>query len=162
MAKPKKEVLSVRLDPKLKYQLEIATRLSNSSMTEFVSDAISKAIQVTPLEIDDLTIETEDGEVMFFPQSTVRYFMEVSEKIWHPKEYGRLLKLSSCAPKALSYEEQKIINVLSSNKQLYIKDKTKDATFDNINFDAIESNWEDIKAVARGEKDPSVLYNSSE
>lgn len=160
MAKPKKEVLSVRLDPKLKYQLEIATRLSNSSMTEFVSDAISKAIQMAPLEVDDVTIETEDGEVMFFPQSTTRLFMEVSEKIWHSKEYGRLLKLSSYAPKALSYEEQKVINVLSSNKQLFIKDKSKDATFDNIDFDAIEKKWEDIKSVARGEKDTSALSDS--
>ncbi len=142
---PRTEVFAMRFDPKLKYMAEIAARKQRRSLANFVEWAIERTLESVYL--------SEDG-------STVA---EASPKLWALDEPDRLVKLATCYPELLTYDEQLIWRVICEHSTYDRESKIicqfKDKN--NVNIDVVRDCWEEIQAYAVGtgtrEKLNSVL-----
>jgi hypothetical protein len=85
----------MRLDPKLKYLAEIASRKQRRSLANFIEWAIDEALANVKL------VEGLDVNGPF--QVSLR---EVGNKLWDLEPSDRLIKLAESYPDLLTYEEQ--------------------------------------------------------
>ncbi len=102
---PKTEALSIRIDPRLRYGLELLARKQRRSVTGVVEWAID---QVLGNEAADWLINGE-------PIS----FMDAVKQVWSPNEIERLVLLGSHFPDLMTYEETRLHHVLIHSPDLW-------------------------------------------
>jgi hypothetical protein len=94
------ETVTVRLDPKLSYLCELASRAQRRTKSSFVEWAVAEAIK-----------NVELPEVLEFEDFDVSRTVTVSEKsaeLWEVDEADRLVALALIAPALLTHDEQLI------------------------------------------------------
>jgi hypothetical protein len=132
---PRTEVFAMRLDPKMKYLAEIASRKQRRSIANFIECAMEQALSNVRL------VEPELGN----KSETVA---EAAWKLWALDDAGRLLKLATHFPDLLSYDEQVIWKMIcdysvhdyETNKQIRFKESQI------ANEDLVRSCWQEIQA----------------
>lgn len=85
--KPRKEVTSVRVEPQVRYLLDIAARAQRRSVTNFIESAILDAVK---------NVELVDGKSVW----------DLELELWDLCEKQRLLNLKKIAPRLLNYDDQ--------------------------------------------------------
>lgn len=86
----KTEALTLRLDPKMKFQIELLSRLWHQSITGVIESAVHRAG-------GNIQVKTEhDGELSL---------NALVETVWSADEVERLLHLVAWAPQLLSHDE---------------------------------------------------------
>lgn len=88
----KSEVITIRINPKLKFGLELMARLHNRSVAQTVEMAIQRVLEDPFDGIQNLR--------------DVRYERDLIEKLWSPHRGERLLRMVLTHPELLSYEEE--------------------------------------------------------
>lgn len=139
-AGPKTEVFAMRLDPKLKYMAELASRKQRRSLANFVEWAIEEAL----------------AQVEVFPNhnegrsDAIAY---LSERLWALDEADRVTALGQYLPDLMTYEEQLIWRVLREHR---VRDDETNRTCRFMEGETamsrtIRACWPQIKAYAFGE-----------
>jgi len=132
-AKSEKTVsMTVRLDPKLKYGLEILARKQYRNLSSVVE-----------MTLNELVNKEFDG-----------YNLPYLHDIWDVYEQDKLVKLALIAPEILSYDEQKIWRVIEEFGDAW---KNSSKSINSVNWQTIRENWKNIIDIANGKKEMSVL-----
>ncbi|EIU1336828.1 TPA: hypothetical protein NJJ38_003517 [Pseudomonas aeruginosa] len=112
MARPRKSVdqtstvsVSLRVDPAIKYAIDLAARIQKRTVTGVVEWSVEKALGEVTMPIDFM-VEGDSGRPELpEPQSVID---AVKERLWSPDEAIRLVRLAFEYPSLLSFEESLI------------------------------------------------------
>lgn len=98
-SRSKSEVITLRINPKLKFGLELTSRLHNRSVAQTVELAIMRILE-DPYErasrFQDVTLEDD-----------------IIDSLWSPHRGERLLKMMLTHPELVSYEEEVLWNKMA-------------------------------------------------
>ncbi|KZX52620.1 hypothetical protein A3711_06785 [Erythrobacter sp. HI00D59] len=143
------ETVTVRLDPKLNYLCELASRAQRRTKSSFVEWAVAEALQ---------TVEIPDAAD--FDENFVQKPATVADKastLWHVDEPDRLVALALYAPSLLTHGEQLIWRHVRENGYIWKGQfnqqdewtwKLQEAS---LIRERLREHWETFKAVAAEE-----------
>lgn len=103
----KTETLTLRLDPKIKYTIELMARIKRQSITSVIEDAVDAAA----LDLD--TPVTIEGE-----RKQMSLSFAVGE-FWSTDEVVRFINLCAFMPELLTYEEQRIWETIRATPEFW-------------------------------------------
>lgn len=151
------DTVSIRLDPRLNYLCELAARSQRRTKSSFIESMLAEQIQT--LVINKWREPTGYGE-----PST---FGDAAETLWHVRESQRLVSLALIAPELMSFEEQHIWALIEENGYFWLgkweNDRWKYSTnLESIIRNRVDEHWDDLLAVALGDKNSDVLPKVTE
>jgi len=135
----KSEIVTLRLDPKTKFGLELLSRKQYRTLSSVVEWAINDALRNEEEGIGDL------------------------DAIWDIDDADRLIKLALYKPNLLNYEEQVIWKTVRENAYFWrgAFDKNDEwawtCTIHSVLYDRVREYYPKIISVAKGELPPTVL-----
>lgn len=134
----KTEIVTLRLDPKTRFGLELLSRKQYRTLSSVVEWAINNAL-----------LDEDQG----VPQL---------DHIWDVEDADRLVKLALYHPNLLNYEEQVIWKLICENGYFWKgrfekKEWVWTCAISTAVFDRIRSYYETIKEVALGTKEASLM-----
>ncbi|WP_323154861.1 hypothetical protein [Pseudomonas alvandae] len=100
--------VGIRIDPKIKFALDIMGRLQKRSLTAVIEWAISNAIA-------DQKIDT--------PGKAGASLADVIDQVWSTDESTRFVKLCFDMPQALTYDELRIWETIKASSFFWITDE---------------------------------------
>jgi hypothetical protein len=146
------ETVTVRLDPKLRYLAELAALKHRRTLSSFIEWALEDTLSRVKLR-DGSGYNNDHGETVADEAST----------LWDVDDADRFAKLGLHYPDLLTHEEQKRGKLIRENSFIWRGRYDSRGEWewkvaeDKLNFDRLREHWEDFCAVARGERDISVL-----
>lgn len=144
------EVVTVRLDPKLRFAAELASRKHRRTLSSFIEWAVEKAVKETNIILENGIHLTAD---------------EVIQKIWDVDEAERFVKFASLYPSLLTHDEEVLWKFICELQFLWqpTEDLQKDLDvrkdFQSINYEILNWHFEDFKKIVDGKLDKSTLFS---
>lgn len=142
MAKPKqprKEVVSFRLEPKIKYLVDIAARVQRRSPTNYIEYTLEQSLKNVMLIEGD----TAEDRVSVYDEGN---------HLWSESEAHRVMALDINFPDLLSHEESEILRTIRySFEDLFCPTKH------SFNYELVEQFWDVIKKYVAGDQQ-SINY----
>jgi hypothetical protein len=139
------EIVTVRLDPKLRFAAELAARKQRRTLSSFIEWAIDEAtdrIEVTP---------PTSGH----PGFTV---LDALERIWDVEEADRMVNLALMYPQLLTFEEEKVWKLVCECQHFWVGGVVPDMYATAINHvksqlckDRLRNQWENLHKIIEGE-----------
>ncbi|MDE0853883.1 MAG: hypothetical protein OSA97_05615 [Nevskia sp.] len=126
--KERGDALSIRINTKLKFTLELWARLEHKNISTVVSEALQGAVK----ERANKPVALKGGS---------RPWAELIEEVWNPLESDRLVKLATLVPEALSDHEQVVWNLIKENSQCFNRGQP--------DLSAIRKAWDQFNAEAK-------------
>ncbi len=150
------ETVSIRLDPRLNYLCELAARSQRRTKSSFIESMLAEQIQ---------TLVINKWREAGYGEPTT--FGDAAETLWHVRESQRLVALGIIAPELLTFEEQHVWALIEENGYFWLgrweKDQWKYSTnFSSVVRERVDDCWDDLLAVALGEKSLEVLPKVTE
>jgi len=146
------QVVTVRLDPKLKFAAELAARKQRRTISSFIEWAVEQAIenvQITPGIINDAGESVSD----------------ILSYIWDVEEADRLVKLATFFPQLLTFEEEQIWKLIREYNFFWKERKkpSQDSTnlAESINLQKVREYWDNLNKIIRDEL-PEVILTDVE
>lgn len=109
MARPKKTSdqtatvsVSLRIDPRIKYGIDLAARIQKRTVTGVVEWAVERALADVKMPIDFMVEGHHGKPELPAPQSV---FDAVTDRLWSPDEATRVIRLAFEYPSLLTFEE---------------------------------------------------------
>ena len=119
--------VGIRIDPKIKFALDMMGREQKRSLTAVIEWAISRAIAEQPWDIEGSFAQTID-------------------KVWSTDESTRFANLGFEMPQVLTYDELRIWETIKASP--YFWHKHADGTYSVLDFmldkDLLRNNWADL------------------
>jgi len=143
-------MVTIRLDPKLRYFTDLAARTQRRTTSGFIEWAIEKSL--SEIILNDL-----DG--------ALTNLVDETEILWDIDEPDRFVKLALNFPYLLTYDEQVMWKLIGENgylwKGTFEKDVDRIWTWNisqrNLIIDKLREHWDTFKDVADGKIDASEL-----
>jgi hypothetical protein len=145
------EIITVRVDPKLRYISELAARKQRRTLSSYIEWAMETSLQHVPIESRGTDAEKQVS------------MADVVEKLWHVDEVKRFINLALLCPELLTYEEQILWNTIKSNDALWRGRRDERGkwrwklTRESLFIELLQEHWEDFQRVASGNADESIL-----
>ena len=144
------EIITVRIDPKLRYISELAARKQRRTLSSFIEWAMETSLQHVHIESRGTDAEKQGS------------MADLVEKLWHVDEVDRFVNLTLYCPELLTYEEQIRWNLIKSNDALWrgrwVNGKWKwRLKKETLIIDKLREYWEAFQKVASGKADESIL-----
>jgi hypothetical protein len=148
------EIVTVRLDPKLKYLAELAARKQRRPLSSYIEWAVEQSLNEVALE------ENLNGN------KTTVYSAEGMYQLWDLEEPDRTIRLALYFPNLLSHEEQIIWKLVRENGLLWRGSYSGsppelewkwEAKPDSIIWSRLRQYWSMFKEVAQGTKGVNEL-----
>lgn len=135
-------VFAMRFDPRVKYLAELAARRERRSLTNFVEWAIDQALQKVVL------IKGTGDHFDISPANA-------ADLLWDIDEVERLSKLHGHCPDLLSYDEQRLMDVV---EHFSVSDGNESfRTGRIINWPLVKRCWVELKSFVLDEGDRNDL-----
>jgi hypothetical protein len=145
------ETVTIRLDPKMRYLAELASRVHRRTLSSYIEWAIEASFsQIYP-----------SAAASSLPLS------EHASRLWDVDEPDRFVTLASSFPDLLTHEEQRRWKLIRENGSVWKGEWVEqvmdfrwiwDASgIENVQLDKLRMHWDAFVSVARGEAPPSVL-----
>ena len=135
------QVVTVRLDPKLKFAAELAARKQRRTISSFIEWAVEQAIE-------QIVISKYDNH----PDTTVS---NVLDQVWDVEEADRVVKLATHYPQLLSYDEERLWKIICECGHFWRGGKKVLSGFtqvkDIIYYDRVRSQWEQLNKIIQGD-----------
>jgi hypothetical protein len=141
------EIISVRLDPKLRYLADLAARKQRRALSNFIEWAVEQALKRVYLR-----------ENIEAPHLNISVASKASD-LWDVHEADRFVKLAYVYPELLTHEEHVLWKLIRNNDCFWRTYDEADVPpiEKRFNFDSFREYWDKFKAVARGDADISTL-----
>ena len=137
----------MRLDPRLKYLAEIASRKQRRTLSGYIEWAVEKSLDLVELKEDD-----------GFGNSVSVSGAQIKNNLWDVDECERLVALAFNFPELLTYEEQLIWRLIRDNGHIWKGHLSKSGerwewsvVKDGLIWERLKENWEIFKGVAANE-----------
>lgn len=137
----KAESITVRINPKLKYGLELLSRKQHRTISSVVEWAIERAIQDSQEGLWSRNVEEN-----------------ILDHVWDIDESDRLANLAISSPTLLSYEEEVLWKLIKENGAVWKGHFNADGEYtwsvsrEALNREILRKHWETFKEVAEGTK----------
>lgn len=134
--------VGIRIDPKIKFALDLMGRLQKRSLTAVIEWAISNAIAQQTAGTLDL------------PMS------KVVDEIWSTDEATRFINLCYNLPEALTFDELRVWETIKASAYFWktFQDRSYDTTKNMLEIDLVRSNWDTIQSFVEANKgSPNVV-----
>jgi predicted transcriptional regulator len=149
------EVVTVRLDPRLRYGVELAAQKHRRTASSFIEWAVENALREV--------VVREDVQGQW--STTVD---DVLNQVWDVDEADRFAKLAINFPELLKHDEQVLWKLIRECGLLWrgsyvprgkIKEWTWRINAESLRFETLREYWDTFKGVAQGELPPDKLPN---
>jgi hypothetical protein len=148
----KSEVITIRLDPRLKYLAELAARRQRRPLSSYVEWAIEGSLRNVRPGYDDNSFDAETS------------FADVAMTLWDVDEADRFAILALRYPELLTHDEQVVWKLIRENGYLWRgkysgRNNEWQWSIDESSLvkDHLREQWETFLAVASGELPESKL-----
>ncbi|WLI17060.1 hypothetical protein [Pseudomonas wuhanensis] len=133
--------VGIRIDPKIKFALDIMGRLQKRSLTAVIEWAIAQAIAQQSVDFDGSNLST------------------VLDKIWSTDESSRLVQLAIHMPEALTYDELRIWETIKATEHFWEQySNGSRSTESRLLASHVRSFWQEIlDHVERNKASPTIL-----
>jgi len=148
------EIVSVRLDPRLRYLTELGARVHRRALSNFIEWAVEESLNEVSLY--DLP---EDANLY-------TSISDQSNDLWNVHEADRFARFAFLHPELLTIEEQILAQLIDRNAFIWGKpdEQADDSENDkwskgvkHLNYERLREHWDKFKAVAKGEAEMSTL-----
>lgn len=136
---PRKEVMSLRIEPKLKYLVELGARIQRRNLTNYVEWALEESLKQVFLDSDKNLSLSE--------------MATVNDLVWSTDESSRFLFLAFFLKDLMTYEEQSYWELIRSFPNLFLLRADEDISMENINDTEIKKYWDLIKKASAGDRE---------
>lgn len=160
MARPNKSAdqtptvsVSLRINPRVKYGIDLAARIQKRTVTGVVEWAVDKAL-ADVLMPASILINDED------PAAPNDLAAQLDDLLWSTNEGVRLVLLASRYPSLLSYEETRIWETIKLSPPFWNKlpRSAEDCTpWANAKLDVVADNWDTIIGLVSSRKNVSAI-----
>lgn len=145
------EMVSVRLDPRLRYLADLAARKQRRTVSSFIEWAIEDSLK--RIIIYEGTGRNGDNDLSICDQATF---------LWDVDEADRFVKLAISYPDLLTHDEQVLWKLIKENGYLWRgkydnEGWTWKVQYSSIVLERLRDMWAIFNAVANGEADRSEL-----
>lgn len=138
----KGDSVTFRLEPKLKWGIELLARKHKRTLSSVIEWSIFNALN------------SQDGLNNIIDGIDVN----ILELVWDVEQPDRIIKLAIYCPNLLSYEEEVIWKLIKENNFFWnTKTSDKNKYMDSLNFERIRDHWENLVNVATRKADKSIL-----
>ncbi len=133
--------VGIRIDPKIKFALDMMGREQKRSLTAVIEWAISKAIADQPWDYEES-------------------FSQVIDKVWSTDESTRFANLGFYMPQALTYDELRIWETIKASPDYW--HQNADKTYSTVDFllyrDTLRHSWTALlEHVQKHRSSPTVV-----
>lgn len=140
------EIVSLRLDPRLRYLTDLAARTQRRTTSGFIEWAIGESLKKIELSYDS------DTDVHFTLDSE-------SEWLWDVDEADRFIKLAGSYPNLLTHVEQILYKLIIENGFLF---EYKGGALQTVEKQKLRKYWNDLKSVVNEDMSLSDLLTKIE
>jgi len=145
------EVVTVRLDPKLRFAAELAARKQRRTLSSFIEWAIEEAV-------NNVQVTNASNNV-----GSVNHAMKI---VWDVEEADRLVKLALNFPELLTFDEERLWKIISEQPSFWYRDWDHGGgwqlTEDYVNFETLRDNWSILNKIITGDANTSDLPKGEE
>ncbi len=146
---PRSVVMTIRLDPKLRFAAELAARKQRRTLSSFVEWAIEKAVSSEVINPD------HNGDTAF----------EAMTHIWDVDEADRFIKFAERYSELLTFDEEHLWKIIRETPYFFKTVNRKpnqphlewSERSDNIFFKRVRNNWELLNKIVAGKADIDAL-----
>ena len=144
------QVVTVRLDPKLRYLAELAALKQRRTLSSYIEWAVQDSLSRVPLiegtGFNDQSVTVQDE----------------ADKLWDVDEPDRFVKLAFNYPELLTHDEQIKWKLIRENGYLWRGRMVRDiwewrVEEDTLILERLRENWGKFCAVVDGDGDSSIL-----
>ena len=144
------QVVTVRLDPKLKFAAELAARKQRRTISSFIEWAVEQAIE---------QVQVSSGSGFDDPGESVS---DILNKVWDVEEADRLVKLATYFPQLLTFEEEQLWKLIGECGHFWRNGVKGGGGYGNgIYFDRVRNCWEQLNNIITGEESKETLNELS-
>jgi len=149
------EIVSVRLDPQLRYLTGLGARVHRRALSNFIEWAVEESLKEVSLY--DLPGEDAPHNISID---------DMSNDLWDVHEADRFARFAFSCPELLTIEEQILAQLIDRNGFIWGKpdEQADDSEIDewstgvkHLNYERLREHWDKFKAVAKGEAELSTL-----
>jgi hypothetical protein len=138
------KTVTVRLDPKLHYLAEIASRVQRRTLSSYIEWAVGQSLE-------NVSLDVLQGDVLH----TMRV-SQMAEALWGVHDYNRFVSLALNCPHLLTYDEQVVWDVIEHGlKEVFNRTDGWNAKY----MDWVREHWLEINQYANGEIDEGTFDN---
>jgi len=133
------QVVTVRLDPKLKFATELAARKQRRTVSSFIEWAIEQAIS-------EVKVTSDKGEE--------KSVLEATREIWDVSEAQRFLNFANNYSELLNYDEEKLLKLIFLTPyfaETLSTDPESGGTLGIIRAEKLNEYWELLNRYVLGE-----------
>lgn len=169
------EILQARLNPKLRFTVELMARLERRTVSSFIEGLIEKAAKDSEIKI--IPRDQAHGSFILPPnQPWVRTTVEKAvRQMWEPEEADRFVAFALCAPDLLSDYEEKLwtlirtceyfwqhfqIDVKNEKGKVIGKRWLPVTEYSGVISEQLHKHWPLLNEIAAGNKPASKLWGS--
>lgn len=144
------ETVTVRLDPQLRYLVELAARKQRRTVSSFIEWALEEGL----------------GRIWLKEASQYNEPISIADEkqnLWDVDEADRFAKLALRYPDMLNHHEQVLWKIIRENSWVWRGRYnnngkwTWDVDIAKLNFHRLREHWDNFNRVAKGEADKSIL-----
>ena len=148
-ATKRSEVVTVRLDPRLKYLAEIAARKQRRPLSGYIEWAVEQSLLTAPIR------DLHDGSVTVWEADREAALWDVDESV-------RVARMALRFPDLLTYQEQLVWRVVRYCGAVWLGhcatgEFTWKVVEKSVRWDLLREHWETFKKVATGELSEGAL-----
>jgi hypothetical protein len=146
--KRRSEVVTIRLDPKLKYIAELAARKQRRTLSSYIEWAVEESLK-------NVHLVTDSG--------LTGSFANAMSLLWDVDEPDRFLRLAVECPDLLNHEEQQLWKVIETFGYLWRGNYNDHDEWEwecspkTVIWERVRSLWPTLRAVASGKEPPTAL-----
>lgn len=140
------ETITIRLDPKMRYLADLASRIHRRTLSSYVEWAINESFSGVILPNSKTSIATD------------------AERLWDVDEPDRFVYLASKYSSLLTHEEQKLWKLIREYELLWEGVYDEDGVHfldksnpDHLRMQLLRERWELFQSIARNDARPSAL-----
>jgi hypothetical protein len=139
------ETVTVRLDPKLRYLAELASRLHRRTLSSYIEWTIKESLDSESLHPGGHMTEQVDGKTIGGE----------AESLWDVDEADRFAKLALRYPHLLTHEEQVLWKLIGETSMLWGESSSRGGRA--LDFVKLRRNWGLINQAAAEGRDGNYL-----
>lgn len=130
--------VGVRIDPKIKFALDIMGRLQKRSLTAVIEWAISQAIAQQDVKFNGPSVS------------------EFLDDIWSTDESLRFINMCFAAPEVLTYDELRVWDTIKFSPFFWDRENCP-IQKNYFNFDALRNAWDSLRERVEKDKNSSTI-----
>ncbi len=144
------EVVTIRLDPKLRFAAELAAKKQRRTLSSFIEWSIEQSIQQEAVAYD-----THDNRITAY---------EAMNSVWDVEESDRFINLAFMFPELLSFDEEKRWKLIKEHPYFFLIVKRSHNNYlswekcpMNIDNKKVRECWSLLNKILSGEADEDAI-----